>query len=120
MMKFSTSPDVLFGTEVLLICNYQPPATAQWLHNGTLLSDGAGGMNIIGGTLGDSLTVLHVTHASQNNEGTYTCIVTNTAASVKAEFDLHIHGEEYSVPCLHFTSYTACLASSNVLRQLIQ
>ena len=95
MMTYRSSSDVQLGDEAFLICNYDgsPPPEAQWLHNGTILWDGADGVNIIGGAYGDSLTVIHIAHASHNNGGTYSCIVTNSAKSFKADFVLYILGE---------------------------
>ena len=95
MMTFSTSPDVQLGNEALMICDYDgaPPSTAKWLHNGTVLLDGAGGVNIIGGAFGHSLTVIHMASASRNSGGTYTCIVTNSVKSFEADFVLRILGE---------------------------
>ena len=97
MMTPSSSSDVQLGDEARLTCtfNYEgsPPPTAQWFHNGTLLSDGAGGVNIIGGAYKDSFTSIQVAHVSRNSRGTYTCIVTSSAKSVKADFVLRIVGK---------------------------
>ena len=90
-MTYSSSSDVQLEDEAFLICNYDgsPSPKAQWFHNGTILWYGADGVNIIGGAYGDSLTVIHIAHASQRNGGTYYCIVANSAKS----FILRILGE---------------------------
>ena len=93
--KYHSFLDVQLCNEAFLICNYDgsPPSTAQWLHKDKILLNGTGGANIIGGALGDSLTVIHIVHASQKSGGTYTCNVTNSVQSEKADFVVNIHGE---------------------------
>ena len=104
MMTPSSSSDIQLGDKALLTCNYDgsPPPTAQWFHNGTLLSDGTDtGVNIIGGAYKDSFTAIQVAHVSRNSGGTYTCNVTNSAKSVKVDIVLRILGE--------FNKYRTCM-----------
>ena len=97
IMTYNSSLEVQLCDEAFLICTYNGSSpskcAAQWLYNGLILPDGSRGVNIIGGGFGDSLTVVHVLHASRNSEGTYTCNVTDNVISVKADFVLHVHGE---------------------------
>ena len=103
--KYYSSLDFQLCDEAFLICNYDgsPPSRAQWLHNDKILLDGAGGANIIGGALGDSLTVIHVVHVSRKSGGRYTCNVSNSVQSEKADFVVSIHGELHNRQHFHST-----------------
>ena len=84
----SSNHVILLGRPLFLQCNYigVPPPTGQWRLNGILLADGAGGINIIGGGVGNSSVAIRVASVGWNSGGTYTCIVTNIVDSVKISF----------------------------------
>ena len=89
----SSNHEIVLGSPLFLQCDYNigvPPPTGQWRLNTTLLADGAGDINIIGGIVGDSSVAVHVASVGRDSGGTYTCSVTNVVDSVEASFTIII------------------------------
>ena len=89
---------IALGSPLFLQCDYVgvPPPTGQWRLNSTLLANGAGDINIIGGAVGDSSVAVRVASVGENSGGTYTCNVTNIVDSVEASFTVLILGKSFT------------------------
>ena len=94
----SSNHEIVLGSPLFLQCDYigVPPPTGQWRLNTTLLADGAGDINIIGGILGDSSVAVHVASVGRDSGGTYTCSVTNVIDSVEASFTIIILSKSFT------------------------
>ena len=94
----SSSHEIVLGSPLFLQCDYVgvPPPTGQWRLNSTLLANGAGDINIIGGGVGDSSVAVHVASVGWDSGGTYTCSVTNAVDSVEASFTILILSKSFT------------------------
>ena len=87
--------EIELGNSLHLWCNASGAQTKsihwQWLHNGTQLINGDGGVKISEDSIGQ--TEIQVTHTTHDSGGIYTCSITSEQSSNDTSFTVQIIGE---------------------------
>ena len=86
---------IILGEELRLRCDYVgvPDSSVTWYQNGTLLSNGMGGVTISGGAPGDNYSTLVVDPVRRDSQGSYTCRANNTLGMDEASFMVIVLGK---------------------------